>query len=98
MVKKYNLATIKAAQVIMVQRCLSQMNLNHMVKYLEVNCSWNAWSEWETCSLTCGGGTQGRNRTISQTALNNGTDCVGNDAETQPCNSNGCPGINLINF
>ena len=47
--------------------------------------------------MTCGGGTQERNRTISQTALNNGTDCTGNDTETQSCNSNGCPGNIQLN-
>ena len=55
-------------------------------------CTWGAWSAWETCSVTCGGGTQERNRTITQPALNNGTDCAGNDTETQSCNTNGCPG------
>ena len=59
---------------------------------LLVNCTWGAWSAWETCSVTCDGGTQERNRTISQPALNNGTDCTGNDTEIQSCNSNGCPG------
>ena len=62
-----------------------------------VDCTWGAWSAWETCSVTCGGGTQERNRTITQPALNNGTDCTGNDTETQPCNSNGCPGIVQLN-
>ena len=61
-----------------------------------VNCTWGAWSAWETCSVTCGGGTQERNRTVSQPALYNGTDCVGNDTETQICNTNGCPGYYLF--
>ena len=50
---------------------------------LTVNCSWGTWSEWETCSITCGGGTQHRNRSISQQALNGGNGCAGNTEETR---------------
>ena len=57
-----------------------------------VDCSWTAWSAWETCSVSCGGGSQERYRTINQTAINNGANCAGSDTETQHCNSNGCPG------
>ena len=68
-----------------------------------VDCTWNTWSAWETCSLTCGNGTQERNRTITQEALNNGTDCTGNETETQSCNTFGCPSkyqlsIDVISF
>ena len=57
-----------------------------------VNCSWEAWSTWETCSVTCGGGTQERNRTVGREALFGGNECTGDEKETQACNSNGCPG------
>ena len=57
-----------------------------------VNCIWGAWSAWETCSVTCGGGNQERNRAISQQALFGGNECAGIAKETQSCNSQGCPG------
>ena len=63
-----------------------------ILMYSTVDCTWGAWSAWETCSLTCGNGTQERNRTITQEALNGGTDCTGNETETQSCNTFGCPG------
>ena len=43
--------------------------------------------------MTCGGGTQARNRAVDQEALFGGNDCAGDNNETQSCNSNGCPGI-----
>ena len=61
-----------------------------------VNCSWGAWSVWETCPVTCGGGTQERNRAKTQEALFGGNECTGNDLETQPCNNNGCPGSSIF--
>ena len=60
---------------------------------LSVNCTWDAWGAWETCSLTCGGGTQVRNRAVDQETLFGGNECTGDHNETQSCNSNGCPGI-----
>ena len=87
------IATLMAAQVF--RNCMNIITTLNLFFYL-VDCVWGAWSSWETCSVTCGGGTQERNRTITQPALNNGTDCVGNDTDTQSCNNDGCPGIFTI--
>ena len=57
-----------------------------------VNCTWDSWSAWETCSASCGNGTQDRNRT-KNAAKHGGTDCVGTDTESQSCNPNPCPGL-----
>ena len=65
-----------------------------------VNCTWNEWETWETCSVTCGGGYQGRNKTKNP-AQNGGAACAGNDTdpnamiqtENQTCNADPCPGI-----
>ena len=55
-----------------------------------VDCTWNAWSAWDNCTVTCGGGTQERNRTKNP-ALHGGANCTGSDAENQTCNANPCP-------
>jgi len=49
-----------------------------------VNCQ---WSNWGTCSTTCGPGQQ--TRTIQVQAQNGGTECSGQN--TQACNLKSCP-------
>ena len=61
-------------------------------KLIIVNCEWSQWSQFATCSVTCGGGTEERSRTISVPAQNGGTECAGNDTESQECNTDACPG------
>lgn len=53
---------------------------------------WEEWSSWETCSVTCGGGEQSRNRTCYG-PFYGGQNCSGVDQETQDCNTHPCPGI-----
>merc|ERR1712125_79639 len=52
--------------------------------------SWNPWQEWEQCTVTCGGGTNWRRRTRAQEANHCGKPAVGEDSESQPCNSQSC--------
>ncbi|CAK0862315.1 unnamed protein product [Prorocentrum cordatum] len=54
-----------------------------------VHCSLSEWSGWSGCSKECGGGTQGRTRSILVKPKNGGTEC---DAtlEEQPCNTGSC--------
>lgn len=56
-----------------------------------VDCEWGSWGPWETCSQTCGGGQETRNRLEAIAAANNGAVCVGDPSETQPCNTQSCP-------
>ena len=91
MKKEHNPAVIFLARV--------NSNFNHAGKSRHaviflvsiVDCTWDEWSTWEICSVSCGGGTQERNRT-KVAAQHGGADCVGNDRETQSCNDNVCPG------
>ena len=85
-------ATVMVALV----RLTCTSNLSDMIKPMlpicSVNCTWSQWSAWETCSVTCGGGTQRRNRLITEQAMFGGNECTGEDSEQQSCNRNGCPG------
>ena len=55
-----------------------------------VNCTWSDWT-WDSCSKSCGNGTQNGSRTISQSAMNGGSECSGPSADSQSCNSHICP-------
>ena len=57
-----------------------------------VNCEWNEWTAWESCSVTCGNGTQKRTRTPYIAAKYGGLECKGlwhkkNDYEYKGCSN-----------
>ncbi|XP_063690486.1 uncharacterized protein LOC134823063 [Bolinopsis microptera] len=57
-----------------------------------VDGGWSDYGEWSECSVTCGGGSQSRTRTCTEPAsAHGGTECVGENTETQPCNTESCP-------
>ena len=51
---------------------------------------WEQWSEWAECSVSCGGGSQDRNRDCTG-PFYGGLECPGNDSETRDCNTHHCP-------
>ncbi|XP_043929914.1 thrombospondin-1 isoform X2 [Protopterus annectens] len=57
-----------------------------------INGNWGPWSEWDVCSLTCGGGIQKHKRLCNNPAPKyGGKPCVGPAVETQICNKQDCP-------
>merc|ERR1719382_1775091 len=54
-----------------------------------INCQVSEWSDFSSCSKECGGGTQGKTRSILTKPKNGGTEC---DAtiEERPCNTGSC--------
>ena len=60
---------------------------------LAVDCAWDTWSQWMSCSVSCGGGSQKRQRMITQEAMYNGTHCAGEAVERRVCNNDACTGI-----
>lgn len=63
----------------------------------DANGTWGDWKDWESCTKSCGTGTQNRTRLCNNPAqAGNGTPCpsdAGNDGtETLNCNTADCPG------
>ncbi len=53
---------------------------------------WSDYSQWSTCTLTCGGGTQSRTRLCNNpTPTGDGKTCNGPSSQTQICNNITCP-------
>ena len=75
----------------MIMLVMYAYNCNPYSIKFTVDCMWSQWGGWATCSVTCGGGTQDRSRTIDVLAQNGGTPCGGSDKETQTCNTHCCP-------
>ena len=56
-----------------------------------VNCVWSLWSAYGKCSVTCGGGSQTRTRSVARQHSCGGTSCSGPSTQSQTCNSQCCP-------
>lgn len=61
-----------------------------MFKYFSVDCEVSDWTEWSSCSKTCGSGSQKRERSIVKQPKNNGKPCEGNFEETKTCEVEDC--------
>nr|XP_022344318.1 SCO-spondin-like isoform X5 [Crassostrea virginica] len=60
--------------------------------YCPIDGNWASWSSYGACTVTCGGGTQVRNRTCTNPAPQYlGADCVGDPSSSQSCNTHNCP-------
>ncbi|XP_078693729.1 uncharacterized protein LOC144923237 [Branchiostoma floridae x Branchiostoma belcheri] len=61
---------------------------------------WTDWSPWSACSVTCGVGTETRDRTCTNPApTNGGADCDGLDQETQDCDTGViCSAVSELTF
>ncbi|XP_078578159.1 ectin-like [Branchiostoma floridae x Branchiostoma japonicum] len=59
-----------------------------------VDGGWSDWATWSGCSVTCGVGTETRDRTCTNPApANGGANCVGETQETRQCDTGvSCPG------
>jgi len=66
--------------------------------YFTVDGKWGNWSEWSSCSVTCGDGTQQRNRTCVP-PQHGGLECQGPAEQIKSCNERPCPSKSIyINF
>ena len=56
-----------------------------------MDCEWGSYSEWSSCTVSCGGGEKSRTRPVATAASNGGKDCEGEATESEACNTEGCP-------
>ncbi|KAG8449721.1 hypothetical protein GDO86_016386 [Hymenochirus boettgeri] len=57
-----------------------------------INGQWGPWSLWDTCTVTCGGGAQKRERLCNNPKPQyGGKECIGEFADTRLCNKHDCP-------
>ena len=81
--------------------CSSQMMIDLCMSVIvmwnvAVNGNWGSWTEWGSCTLSCGGGTRVRSRGCDSPAPSrNGRYCVGSDRQIDYCNKDDCPGLTL---
>ena len=74
---------------------MCKVNIWHQCNYVNhiaVDCKWNSWSKWSSCSKTCDTGIQTRTRSKSQEELYGGT-CSGLSSEQKNCKLTSCPCI-----
>ena len=58
-----------------------------------MNGNWGAWSDFGSCSATCGVGSEKRTRSCSSPApAHGGKDCDGSADDVRECKVKECPG------
>ena len=62
-----------------------------------VDCTWNDWSSWGSCSRTCGGGNKTRSRSKNGPSYG-GQECSGSVTSSATCNTDNCPGEEKFNI
>ncbi|XP_035675461.1 ectin-like, partial [Branchiostoma floridae] len=63
-------------------------NLECAREVIDQDGGWSDWSPWSACSVTCGVGTQTRDRSCTNPApAHGGAECDGDTQETRECDS-----------
>ena len=59
-----------------------------------VDCEYQDWTAWTSCSVTCGGGSKSRRKLIKTPAQNGGRQCdqrLDSNFDKVQCNTQMCP-------
>jgi hypothetical protein len=56
-----------------------------------VDCKMAQWAPWSHCTVTCGGGSQSRKRSIDVQVAHGGNPCNSSTEELQSCHNHVCP-------
>ena len=70
--------------------CFVEFSNNYPL-YCLVDCVWDDFGDWSSCSKSCGSGQKSRTRSILTPSLYGGHNCEGKSIETATCNNNACP-------
>lgn len=63
-----------------------------LVIFITVDGVWASWGSYGACTVTCGGGTQERQRTCTNPVPQyGGANCPGSTVSSQACNTQNCP-------
>ncbi|KAG0722995.1 Thrombospondin-1 [Chionoecetes opilio] len=78
---------------VVVVAVVDSRNVDVMNTLVQVSL-WACWSEWSSCSASCGDGRQVRTRRCvsSQNPFIEAQGCAGNSISQQPCHAHPCPG------
>lgn len=64
-----------------------------LLLYFIVDGGWSSWSDWNSCSKSCGTGVQEHSRSCTRPAPSyGGKPCDGVARESRWCNTHSCPG------
>ncbi len=55
------------------------------------DCKMSDWSAWDTCTKSCGSGSQGRTRDVDTPDQNGGVSCSTEVSQNRACNTHDCP-------
>ncbi|CAG2242596.1 unnamed protein product [Mytilus edulis] len=91
--------TFTANDFTFIQSCREKFKTCSQLEYefICTNAKWNTWTEWSSCSKSCGTGEQVRTRNcINQLNTTDGffIDCEGSSEESRVCNTIQCPYCN----
>mmetsp|Transcript_100453 Transcript_100453/g.279728 ORF Transcript_100453/g.279728 Transcript_100453/m.279728 type:complete len:1521 (-) Transcript_100453:417-4979(-) len=63
----------------------------------KTDCAWGGWSEWGSCSSSCGGGQRSRDRQIAVAPKDGGKACdVQDKEEMEACNTEPCRDVKCV--
>jgi hypothetical protein len=75
---------------IVAQTSVAQTSVAQTTAEIPIDCKVSDWSNWSNCSVSCGGGTQERTRSIITMPRGNGVACP-ILKDTRACNTDVCP-------
>ena len=89
---RFDLQLCSSKRLLIVFKGINLLSSKDVVYYPGVDGGFSRWGFWSECSVSCGLGTQTRNRTCTHPPPHGpyGADCDGPLQETRACNEGPC--------